>query len=288
LHRRGYLAQGIHAASVVPDLVQVRHLPTAKPPSPSHEKASHAATNERILRLVEPLLARPLRILDLGCGSGYFLNKLAGLYQQRGWAIEPNLLGVDIDLTHYRASPVPAKQVDVNQALPLADASFDVVLAIEVFEHTRAPYLLLQDVFRILAPGGHLVLSVPNVMHILSRLSYLFTGHYYMYPTPSARGENAGRLCGHIEPLPLQYWDYGLRYAGFGEIAYEIDRAKKGALAPALLFAPLIMAANAFYQRRMKNYDRAVADETRHVLRHVNSLRTLTARSLLFSARKPA
>ena len=263
-------------------------MPGIKQPSAGIDKGSHAATNERILRLAEPLLVRPLCILDLGCGSGYFLNKLAAFYEQRSWAIEPNLLGIDIDLTHYRANQVPAKQIDVNKALPFDDASFDIVFAIEVFEHTRAPYLLLQDISRILAPGGHLIMSVPNVMHILSRLSYLLTGHFYMYPTPSSRSQNAGRLCGHIEPLPLQYWDYGLRYAGFAEIAYEIDRVKKGAIGPALLFKPLIMLASAYYEKRMRNYDQAVGDETCHLFRHVNSLRTLTARSLIFSARKPA
>ncbi|MDI3470251.1 MAG: hypothetical protein OJF62_002314 [Pseudolabrys sp.] len=251
------------------------------------EKASHAVTNRRIRQLVDPMLTRPLRVLDVGCGSGYFLSGLGRTYRERGWPVEGNLLGIDIDLSSYAAPDVPSQQVDINRPLPFADQSFDIVLAIEVFEHSRAPYLLMQEVFRILAPGGRVIVSVPNVMHALSRLSYLMTGHYYMYPTPTAVPANAGRLMGHIEPLPLQYWHYGLRYAGFTDIACTIDRRKKGAIFAAALLKPLTMLGSARYARRIKKYDEALADEVRDVLPSVNSFDTLTARSLIFSARKP-
>jgi SAM-dependent methyltransferase len=202
------------------------------------KKASHSSTNQRIRELVDPLLNRPLRVLDVGCGSGYFLEGLGKTYRERGWPIDGNLLGIDIDLSSYGAADVPARVVDINSTLPLPDSSYDLILAIEVFEHSRAPYLLMQDVARVLAPGGTLIISVPDVMHALSRLSFLFTGHYYMYPTPSAKPANAGRLMGHIEPLPLQYWHYGLRYAGFTDIEFLIDRRKKGSAFAAALLKP--------------------------------------------------
>ncbi|HVV80385.1 MAG TPA: class I SAM-dependent methyltransferase [Pseudolabrys sp.] len=254
---------------------------------PTPEKASHAVTNQRIREMVEPFLTRPLRVLDVGCGSGYFLRDLAKTYQERGWPIESNLLGIDIDLSSYRAHAVPTRQVDINRPLPFADQSYDLVLAIEVFEHTRAPYLLMQEVARILAPGGRIIISVPNVMHALSRLSYLLTGHYYMYPTPSAVPSNAGRLMGHIEPLPLQYWHYGLRYAGFTDIACTIDRRKKGAMFAAALLKPFTMAGSAWYARKIQKYDANLAKEVSEVLPAVNSFDMLTSRSLIFSANKP-
>lgn len=249
-------------------------------------KASHATTNQRVRGLVDPMLTRPLRVLDVGCGSGFFLQGLAKTYRERGWAIEPNLLGIDIDSSSYKTTDVPFQQIDINRPLPFADQSFDLVLAIEVFEHTRAPYLLMEEVARILAPGGRFIMSVPNVMHAVSRLSYLFTGHYAMYPTPSARLENAGRLCGHIEPLPIQYWHYGLRFAGFMDIETAIDRRKKGAIFAASVLRPAIMLASALQARRLRKYDQALSNEVQSVLPGVNSFDTLTARSLIFSARK--
>lgn len=255
--------------------------------TPVAEKASHAVTNQRVGGLVDSLLTRPLRVLDVGCGSGYFLRGLAATYRERGWPVDGNLLGIDIDLSNYRPKDVPSRQVDINQPLPFADGSFDLVLAIEVFEHTRAPYLLMQEAARVLAPGGRLIMSVPNVMHALSRLSYLLTGHYYMYPTPSAEPSNAGRLMGHIEPLPLQYWHYGLRYAGFTGISCTIDRRKKGALFAAALLKPFTMIGSAWYAWKIRKYDAGLADEVRAVLPAVNSFDTLTSRSLIFSASKP-
>jgi SAM-dependent methyltransferase len=250
------------------------------------EKASHAVTNRRIRDLIAPWLTRPLRVLDIGCGSGFFLKGLAQTYRDRGWPVAEHLFGIDIDLSGYLATDVPSRQVDINRPLPFADGSYDLALAIEVFEHSRAPYILMQEVARVLAPGGRIVISVPNVMHALSRLSFLVTGHYYMYPTPSADPAKAGRLSGHIEPLPLQYWHYGLRYAGFTDIACIIDRRKKGALAAAALLKPLTTIGDALYGRRIADYDAALAAEVRDVLPAVNSFDVLTARSLIFSARK--
>jgi SAM-dependent methyltransferase len=255
--------------------------------TPVAEKASHAVTNRRIGELIEPLLTRPLRVLDVGCGSGFFLGSLARTYREREWPVDGNLLGIDIDLSNYRPKDVPSQQVDINRPLPFADQSFDLVLAIEVFEHTRAPYLLMQEAGRILAPGGRIIISVPNVMHALSRLSYLVTGHYYMYPTPSAVPTNAGRLMGHIEPLPLQYWHYGLRYAGFTDITCTIDRRKKGAMFAAALLKPFTMAGSAWYARKIQKYDASLAKEVSAVLPAVNSFDVLTSRSLIFSATKP-
>jgi len=249
---------------------------------------SHASTNRRVLAMILPLLDRPLRIVDIGCGSGYFLSMLADIYRRRGWPPEQYLLGIDIDTERYCVSEVPFKTLDINKPLPLADGSFELALAIEVFEHARAAYPLLEDVARVLAPGGRLIMSVPNVMHVLSRLSFLFTGHYSMYPTPSSRPEKAGKLCGHIQPLPLQYWHYGLRYAGFAEIGSEFDRTKKGAIVPAALLKPFAMAASALYAAKIRRYDGALAEEVRDVIPRANSFRVLTSRSLIFSARKPS
>ncbi len=46
-------------------------------------------------------------------------------------------------------------------ALPLATASFDTVVASQVFEHLHTPRLALSEVARVLRPGGHLLLAVP-------------------------------------------------------------------------------------------------------------------------------
>jgi hypothetical protein len=92
---------------------------------------------------------------------------------------------------------------------------------------------------------------------------------------------------GHIEPLPLQYWHYGLRYAGFTDISCTIDRRKKGAMFAAALLTPFTMIGSALYARKIRKYDAALAEEVGGVLPAVNSFDVLTSRSLIFSANKP-
>jgi SAM-dependent methyltransferase len=56
--------------------------------------------------------------------------------------------------------------------LPFADDEFDAVLSLETFEHLMNPYYALQEIRRVLLPGGRFVCSVPNPL----------TGHPYLYP----------------------------------------------------------------------------------------------------------
>ena len=60
--------------------------------------------------------------------------------------------------------------INVNveeQRLPLADASFDLVLFCEVLEHmTNDPLAALTELSRVLRPGGHLILTTPNVARL--------------------------------------------------------------------------------------------------------------------------
>ncbi|PIT90277.1 MAG: hypothetical protein COU22_03070 [Candidatus Komeilibacteria bacterium CG10_big_fil_rev_8_21_14_0_10_41_13] len=55
---------------------------------------------------------------------------------------------------------------DVNQGIPIGDNQADVVLCIEVLEHLREPAFVIQEIHRILKPGGRLVLSTPMVWQV--------------------------------------------------------------------------------------------------------------------------
>jgi 2-polyprenyl-3-methyl-5-hydroxy-6-metoxy-1,4-benzoquinol methylase len=54
--------------------------------------------------------------------------------------------------------------VDLNcEAVPEPDESFDLVIASEVIEHLIMPDRVLEEFTRVLRPGGHVLLTVPNV-----------------------------------------------------------------------------------------------------------------------------
>ena len=121
---------------------------------------------ERIPLLVSAV-GRGKRVLDLGCRSGALTRHF----------LEGNsVVGLDVDpaaLEKAAALGVEPLQADVEEPLPFEEASFDVVVAGELFEHLRLPDALVAEVRRVLRPGGILAGSVPNAFRMQSRLRFL-------------------------------------------------------------------------------------------------------------------
>jgi SAM-dependent methyltransferase len=256
--------------------------------APAPELASLRATNDLALALLRETGKLGGDILDLGAGGGFLARALSAERSRLGIKPGKRLQACDIDGARFSAEGVEFKRCDVNDGLPYPDGVFDAVVAIEVMEHTRAPYDVLADIARVLKPGGALIFSVPNVGHALSRLMFLASGHYQMFPSPSTQPENAGRLCGHLAPLPYQYWHFGLRRAGFSQIALHSDRAKKSATALALLLWPWLEFARVMHLYRLARHDPPLYAETKDIARAANSWTVLTSRSLVFLALKAA
>ncbi len=146
---------------------------------------------------------------------------------------------MDIDEEAFQAE-VPFKKADLNLPLTQQVESFDIIIAMEVLKHLRTPYLMLEDIYQTLNPGGHFLFSVPNIHNLLSRIKFLTKGTTYKYHLPSADSSDAHSTHGHISPFSIQYWDYGLRYAGFSDIHYSTDRFIREALIWAALLSPLL------------------------------------------------
>jgi len=101
------------------------------------------------------------RVLDYGCGSGYGTHLLSSRAQ--------SITGVDVApeaVAHaqsaYTAPNLAYRTIDPDAPLPFADASFDVVLSFQVFEHVRDTARYLAEIDRVLAPGGVLLLVTPD------------------------------------------------------------------------------------------------------------------------------
>ncbi len=92
------------------------------------------------------------KTLDVGCGS----KPYAHLYHSNEY------VGLEIDSPQNRASKNADYYYDGNR-FPFADGIFDSVVANEVFEHVFNPDQFLCEVFRVLAPGGMILLTMPFV-----------------------------------------------------------------------------------------------------------------------------
>jgi len=103
------------------------------------------------------------RVLDAGCGEGILVDEFAPRL-----AIE----GVD---QHYSSDRVRTGSVT---ALPYPDGSFARALCLDVLEHLtfEEQPRALAELHRVLGPGGELLVSVPNLAHLQSRVHFLLRG----------------------------------------------------------------------------------------------------------------
>jgi SAM-dependent methyltransferase len=111
-------------------------------------------------------------MLDAGCGDGRYLAALGTIGM-----VPPRLVGSDISeriLETARATAaahgVEPELVRANlEALPFPDASFELVLSVQVIEHLLDPAAGLRELARVLRPGGTLLLSTDNARNRITQ-----------------------------------------------------------------------------------------------------------------------
>jgi 2-polyprenyl-3-methyl-5-hydroxy-6-metoxy-1,4-benzoquinol methylase len=118
-------------------------------------------------RAARPHVRRGARVCDIGCGlEARFLDWLG-----------PHLsfaVGVDYQASHSRNGP-PVVFSDITKGLPIKSAQFDHAVMLATVEHLAHPKVVLRETYRILAPGGSLIMTWPNaavdpILHVLHRI----------------------------------------------------------------------------------------------------------------------
>ena len=115
-------------------------------------------------------------VLDVGCGRGRLGGTIRGLgYRVTGIERNPEAAAA----AHERLDEVvPVDLADpAATAAALADRRFDAMVFADVLEHLPDPLAVLRWYLRFLAPGGRVVVSLPNVACWDRRLALLF-GHF--------------------------------------------------------------------------------------------------------------
>ncbi|MEA1924439.1 MAG: methyltransferase domain-containing protein [Candidatus Altiarchaeota archaeon] len=104
------------------------------------------------------------KTLDAGCGEGLLVEE----YREKGY----NITGLDLG---YSSNHV--KKGDVRD-MPFGEGEFSLVLCLDVIEHLNYEDQgrALGEMHRVLDDGGLMLLAIPNLAHIASRLAFLFTG----------------------------------------------------------------------------------------------------------------
>jgi SAM-dependent methyltransferase len=136
------------------------------------------------------------RLLDFGCGGGSFLARM----RQRGWKV----MGLDCSLPTVQRVQSELGLEALCGTLPNADlesGSFDLITMWQALEHVHQPFEVLRDAHRLLAPGGKLLVAVPNI----DSLPFRWFGHCWY-------GLDLPRHLTHFSPWTLYLM---LHRAGF-------------------------------------------------------------------------
>jgi 2-polyprenyl-3-methyl-5-hydroxy-6-metoxy-1,4-benzoquinol methylase len=171
---------------------------------------------------IEPHLpVRVNRMLDLGCGAGA-TTAFVKLKRDVQWAG-----GIEIMPEEGRAAEAVSDRVwigNIEQMTPeteIAPGSLDLILCLDVLEHLVDPWSVVKRLSPLLAPGGRLIVSVPNIRHwkflwrLLTRADFNYTSaglldrthlRFFVRHTAAALATAGGlRLvsAGNAHPWPL-------------------------------------------------------------------------------------
>ncbi|MEE2787608.1 MAG: bifunctional 2-polyprenyl-6-hydroxyphenol methylase/3-demethylubiquinol 3-O-methyltransferase UbiG [Myxococcota bacterium] len=123
------------------------------------------------------------RVLDLGCGGGFMADALA----RRGacvTGVDPSAPAIDAARTHAQETQLDIDyRVGVGEAIPCEDHSFDIVVCVDVLEHVADLDQVLDEVNRVLKPGG---LFLFDTIHRspLATLVVVYLGEYLLRLLP--------------------------------------------------------------------------------------------------------
>ena len=160
------------------------------------------------LLLLSQMVERGSRVLDVGCGAGFFLDAA----RARGY----NVAGLDL-------SPVPASHareqlgldVTVNSLYGLGAEtnSFDAVTIFQTIEHDPDPAALCSELFRIVKPGGVVMVTTPAADGFVARV---MGRRWFGY-----------RNIEHVSFFSRRSLRHALESAGFEIEFLEIEHGKK-------------------------------------------------------------
>lgn len=164
---------------------------------------------------------RDLRILDVGAGEGYFSH----LMQRAGYT---DVTACDFLEEIWKCPDVPFVKANLNEGIPLGDASFDCIVSLEVIEHVENHSRFVSELVRLLKPGGMLIISTPNTVTISGRWHFFLYGYDDCAPLPLDPTLDAYWMQ-HINPLSLPELLFHLERHGAVLKAVETNRHRKSA-----------------------------------------------------------
>lgn len=124
------------------------------------EAGEHLEIEHRVRYSFAQRFVRAQRVLEVGSGEGYGSNYLAE-FAEKVDSIDISQEAVEHAKGKYKRSNLNFHCTSAEK-LPFADEVFDVVVSFEVIEHLPEQDSYLQEILRVLKPGGQFIVSTPN------------------------------------------------------------------------------------------------------------------------------
>jgi SAM-dependent methyltransferase len=185
---------------------------------------SRPGLHETVLSILKPL-PRGL-VLDCPTGEGALAQDLI----REGF----ELRCCDLYSELFRLDGVEIKRGDLSGTLPYSSGSFDYITSLDGLEHIDSPPQAFREYRRLLKPGGHLIISVPNIMNIEERVKWLLFGYTSHFKPLSEQykakihEDCAGmdEIVVHANPIGYTELRYFLEKNGFAIQSVHRDRKK--------------------------------------------------------------
>jgi SAM-dependent methyltransferase len=202
--------------------------PADHPPMLAGERGpvavSRPGLHETVLEILQPLPRGTL--LDCPTGEGALAEQLVA----SGFAVQ----SCDLYAELFRLDDVEIKSGDLSGILPYSSNSFDYITSLDGLEHIDSPPQAFREYKRLIKLGGHLVISVPNIMNIEERVKWLIFGYTSHFKPLSNKfkaqinHDTAGKheICVHANPIGYNEIRYHLELNGFEIQGIYRDRVK--------------------------------------------------------------
>lgn len=151
--------------------------------------SSEGKSSEAIyLKVANLINCKTGKVVDVGCGQGNFYSFVDLSRQQY----------IGADIVRYPEFPQGCEFIESDLdtcQIKLPDNYAEIVCSIETIEHLENPRALIRELVRIAAPGGTIIVTTPNQLNLLSKLTLIFKNQF------NAFQESPGCYPAHITAL---------------------------------------------------------------------------------------
>jgi len=251
----------------------------------THELMNELSLDKTVLAVRDTVLREAPQLkgsyLDIGSGTGALIR-----------LIKESLPDLESSVCDYsdKFMKIPGQKVDIvdlnDGNLPYGDNSFDLVTFTEVAEHLENHRAILREIYRVLKPGGVVVITTPNILNIKSRLRFFLFGFWNFFgPTPVGHDSPESTM-GHITPLSYFYLGHTLLETGFNDLKCGFDKYfARSIIALIFFYLPIRLFTWKSERREIRKYQ-TIDDSNRELVEPLNSWQMLLGRSIVVSARK--